>query len=56
MKVNDIKSIVTVAEMLSWKLYPGDFASTYSLDRRRKTTKRFNYNYKGKKTIYLSSN
>lgn len=56
MKVNDIKSVVTVAEMLSWNPYPGDFASTYSLDRRRKATKKFNYNYKEKKTIYLSSN
>jgi hypothetical protein len=55
MKVNDIKNAVTAEELLSWIPYPGDFSSAYSPEKR-KITKKYAYGYKGKRTIYLSSN
>ena len=56
MKVNDVKNAVTVQELLSWAAFPGDFSSVYSPDRRRKMRKKCAFAYKGKRTVYLSSN
>jgi hypothetical protein len=55
MKVNDIKNAVTAEELLSWIPYSGDFSSAYSPEKR-KITEKYSYGYKGKRTIYLSSN
>ena len=56
MKVNTIKTGVSVAEIFSWEAYPGDFAFSYTPDTRNKKLKQTAYGKKGKRTIYLSSN
>lgn len=56
MKVKNIRSIMTVAELDSWQRYTGDFFSTYSSDVKNKANNKYIYGNRGKRTIYLSSN